>query len=136
MTQNYYEVQTVECGGIPRVESGSVVEEPLLITIEFTPKIHPLDDYSHTQPEYVFGDEVVKRDEHLRCLENQIPLEDELNLGIVTGLELVEYRSKLGRLTAEPHWLIGVRWEGVSQVKWHYECELMFISLTQTVPEF
>ncbi|MGH2413546.1 MAG: hypothetical protein ACRDEA_07615 [Microcystaceae cyanobacterium] len=64
-----YPVQTIEAQGIPRTEyryEPDVVEIPI-ITIEFQPETHPLDDYGYFQPEFVFGDVVALKEQWEYC---------------------------------------------------------------------
>ncbi|NJO94324.1 MAG: hypothetical protein HC820_08245 [Hydrococcus sp. RM1_1_31] len=54
---SYEEVQTISAFGIPYTEYRYYPEptdlEIPIITIEFKPKTHPLDDYCYDQPQFV-----------------------------------------------------------------------------------
>lgn len=117
MTQ--YEVQTIECAGIPFTEYR--YEEKALVTIEFSVDS---DEYSYEQPEFIFTDKVCLRQNLQEGIESGTS-PDEMEIGVVLGLELVEFRSGGGRLTSLPHWLIGVRWGRTTELKWYYEVELI-----------
>ncbi len=68
------------------------IERPL-ITIEFAPKIHPLEtEYSYEHPQFVFGDCVT--------LKNEYP-ETEYT---VCALELIESKTPSGMLLNQPYW--------------------------------
>jgi hypothetical protein len=104
-----YEVQTISAFGIPYTETRSCPEpidlEIPIITIEFKPKIHPLDDYCYDQPQFVFTDVVVLCQEWEYCQMHQLDINSELDDYRVVGMKLNETRSKSGRLTESPEWL-------------------------------
>ena len=71
-----------------------VNRERLLITIEFTPEIHPKETkYSYEQPQIVFGDRVT--------LRNEYPQTEY----VVKGMDLVESRDSSGQLLFQPYWV-------------------------------
>jgi len=106
---SYEEVQTISAFGIPYTEYRYYPEptdlEIPIITIEFKPKTHPLDDYCYSQPLFVFSDVVVLRDKWEYCQLHQLDINEELDLFRIVGMKLVEPRSKSGRLTEAPYWL-------------------------------
>ncbi|NJO93361.1 MAG: hypothetical protein HC820_01475 [Hydrococcus sp. RM1_1_31] len=126
----YTEVQTVEAFGISYPEiryypEPTEVEEPL-ITIEFKPKTHPLDDYSYSHPRFVFGDLVVFKDQWEYCLEHPDDSSEELEFFRICAMELVAPKSESGRLTEAPYWLYGIRCStGTQEIMWFDEDELM-----------
>jgi hypothetical protein len=126
----YTEVQTVEAFGISYPETRyypepTDVEEPL-VTIEFKPKTHPLDDYCYSQPSFVFGDLVVLKEQWDYCQEHPVKQNEELDFFRICAMELVERRSKSGRLTSAPYWLYGIRCStGTQELMWFDEDELM-----------
>jgi hypothetical protein len=129
MTQGY-EVQTIEAFGIPYTETRYYPEpsevEPQLITIEFKPKTHPLDDYCYSQPRFVFGDVVVLKKQWDYCQDHPVKPDEELDIFRICVMELVERRSPSGRLTSAPEWLYGIRCTtGTKELMWFEEDELM-----------
>jgi hypothetical protein len=129
MTQAY-EVQTIEAFGISYPETRYYPEptenEPQLITIEFKPHTHSMDEYSYSHPRFVFGDVVVLKDQWEYCQENQVEPDSELDIFRICAMELIERRSKSGRLTSAPEWLYGIRCStGTQELMWFDEDELM-----------
>jgi hypothetical protein len=129
MTQAY-DVQIIEAFGISYPETRYYPEltdlEPQLITIEFKPETHPLDDYGYSQPRFVFGDLVVLQEQWEHCQENHVEPNEELDIFRICAMELVERRSKSGRLTSAPEWLYGIRCTtGTQELIWFDEDELM-----------
>lgn len=123
-----YEAQIVEAQGIPSVEFRYEAEptETQIVTIEFTPQIHPLDDYTYKHPLFVFGD-IVALTEHWECCQkNQLDPNEELHWFKVCAMELIEPQSKSGRLTDAPYWLYGIRCQtGTQELMWFEEGELI-----------
>jgi hypothetical protein len=127
---SYYEVQTISAFGMPYTETKYYPEptenEPQLITIEFKPYTHSMDEYSYSQPRFVFGDLVVLQEQWDYCQENQVEPIEELDIFRICAMELVERRSKSGRLTHAPEWLYGIRCTtGTKELMWFEEDELM-----------
>lgn len=125
-----YEVQTVEVQGIPRIEYQDCPEptdlEPQVITIEFIPQVHPLNDYGYSQPKFVFGNVVALREQWEHCCLNNINPSEELDYFRIRALELVENKSKTGQLTKPPQWYYGIRCEtGTKETIWWEEDELI-----------
>lgn len=106
---SYEQVQTISAFGTPYTEYRHYPEptdlEIPIITIEFKPKTHPLDDYCYDQPEFVFTDVVVLRSQWEYCQLHQLDINSELDHYRIVGMKLVERRSKSGRLTEAPYWL-------------------------------
>jgi hypothetical protein len=127
---SYYEVQTISAFGIPYTETRYYPEptenEPQLITIEFKPKTHTLDDYGYSQPKFVFGDLVILQEQWDYCQAHHVEPNSELDIFHICAMELVERRSKSGRLTSAPEWLYGIRCTtGTQELTWFSEDELM-----------
>jgi hypothetical protein len=67
--------------------------EQQLITIEFAPKIHPGEiDYSYSQPQFVFGEQVTRI-----TGTSPAPM-------TICGMELVESKTPSGQLLNQPYW--------------------------------
>ncbi|NJK51282.1 hypothetical protein HC931_27150 [Candidatus Gracilibacteria bacterium] len=129
MTQAY-EVQTIEAFGMPYIETRYYPEptenEAQLITIEFKPHTHSMDDYCYSHPRFVFGDLVVLKEQWEYCQEHPVQQNEELDIFRICAIELVERRSKSGRLTSAPEWLYGIRCTtGTKELMWFDEDELM-----------
>ena len=121
-----YAVQTVEVGGVPYTEyrCPPQVEEEVIITIEFKPEVHYLDDYSYPQPQFVFKQEV--------AILKRVPLGDtpnpleEVDFYPIRAMELVERKLSNGRLAEAPYWLYGLRSnKGTRELMWFSEEELI-----------
>lgn len=123
-----YEVQTIEAQGVPYVEFRHEAEptETQIITIEFSPQNYPLDDYTYSQPLFVFGELVALREQWECCQQNQLDPNEELDWFKVCAMELIEPQSKSGRLTNPPYWLYGIRCQsGTRELMWFEEGELI-----------
>jgi hypothetical protein len=123
----YLEVQSVEAHGIPTTEYRvAPTRELLLITIEFTPCVHPADEYCYPHPEFTFGDEVATVEQWSDCQEHNLNLDEEIDIYKVCALELVENKTKSGRLRETPHWLYGIRCTtGTKELMWFEGAELV-----------
>ena len=121
-----YIAQTLDAFGIPHTEyrCSPEVEEQVIITIEFKPEIHYLDDYSYPQPKFIFQEEVaILKELTFVALPN--PLE-EVDFYPIRAMELVERKLSNGRLTEAPYWLYGLRsTEGTRELMWFSEDELI-----------
>ncbi len=121
-----YIAQTLDAFGIPYTEyrCPPEVEEQVIITIEFKPEIHYLDDYSYPQPKFIFQEEVaILKELTFGALPN--PLE-EVDFYPIRAMELVERKLSNGRLTEAPYWLYGLRsTEGTRELMWFSEDELI-----------
>ena len=107
-----YIAQTLDAFGIPHTEyrCSPEVEEQVIITIEFKPEIHYLDDYSYPQPQFVFKEEVALAKQVEYCQQNNIALSEEvIEFYPIRAMELVERKLSNGRLTEAPYWLYGLR---------------------------
>ena len=124
-----YAVQTVEVGGIPYTEyrSSPEIEEQVIITIEFKPEVHYLDDYSYPQPQFVFLEEVALTKQVNYCQQNKIALSEEvIEFYPIRAMELVERKLSNGRLAEAPYWLYGLRSnKGTRELMWFSEDELI-----------
>ena len=124
-----YAVQTVEVGGVPYTEyrCSPEVEEQIIITIEFKPEVHPMDDFSYRQPQFVFLEEVALAKQVNYCQQNKIALSEEvIDFYPITAMELVERKLSNGRLTEAPYWLYGLRsTEGTRELMWFIDEELI-----------
>ena len=123
-----YEVQTLEAFGMPYVEYRFEPEasDIPIITIEFQPQVHPNDEYNYPHPLYVFGDIVALRQQWEHCQEHGINPDEEMDYYRICALELVEHKSKSGRLTDAPYWLYGIRCTtGTKELMWFEEEELV-----------
>ena len=121
-----YAVQTVEVGGVPYTEyrCPPQVEEEVIITIEFKPEVHYLDDYSYPQPKFIFQEEVAILKE-LTFVDAPNPLE-EVDFYPIRAMELVERKLSNGRLAEAPYWLYGLRsTKGTRELMWFSEDELI-----------
>ncbi len=124
-----YAVQTVEVGGVPYTEYrySPEPEEQVIITIEFTPEVQPMDDYSYPQPQFVFKEEVALVKQVNYCQQNKIALSEEvIDFYPITAMELVERKLSNGRLAEAPYWLYGLRsHKGTRELMWFSEDELI-----------
>jgi hypothetical protein len=131
----YYAVDTVESGGIPRFEyrvepePGQITSD--IITIEFKPEKHPLDEYSYSHPEFTLTQRVVLK-EHYEALEMcKMQFSDEYDSSTlkyyrICAIEIVEPKSSSGRLTDDPYYLFGIRCEtGTKEMMWFSSDELI-----------
>ena len=120
------EIQTIEAFGIPATEyrTQPQVEEQQLITIEFTPPgIN--DEYLVEQPEFVFGDTVIIKEQWDNCFLNQLDTE-ELDTFTVCAMELVEPKNQLGQPSEQTYWNYGLRCtSGTRELIWFKENELV-----------
>ena len=122
------EIQTIEAFGVPYVETRyqPEVQETQLITIEFSPKACPLDDYGYRNPQIIFGDLVTPREQVDYCLFNSLNLAKEIDFYKVCAMELVEPKTESGQLAEAPYWLIGIRGQGkIRELIWFEENELI-----------
>lgn len=120
------EIQTIEAAGIPTVEyrTQPQVGEQRLITIEFTPNATN-DEYLVEQPEFVFGDIIIIKQQWENCFLNQLDTED-LDIFTICGMELIEPKNKQGQMIAQPYWKYGIRCtDGSKEVIWREEYELV-----------
>jgi hypothetical protein len=91
--------------------------ERQLITIEFSPKIHPNEtEYSYQQPKFVFTDQVTRITD-----ASPAPL-------TICGMELVESKTNSGQLLNQPYWKYLINdgqqktWLNESALKHHSTC--------------
>ena len=121
----FTEIQTIEAAGIPVIEyrTQPEIDEQRLITIEFIPPgIN--DKYLVEQPEFVFGDTVIIKEQWSHCFLNQLDTE-ELDTFTVCAMELVEPKNNLDQPSARPYWKYGVRCtSGTRELIWFKEHEL------------
>ena len=74
------------------IEKSTVQTEKRLITIEFAPPQDPNETkYSYEQPLFVFGDQVIPKN------NSSTPI-------TVCGMELVEFKTPSGKLLNQPYW--------------------------------
>lgn len=121
-------IQTIEANGLPYSEYRYEPEilETTLVTIEFRPESHPLDDYDYSPPRFVFNDTVALQQQWNHCLQADLDPDEELDYYRVCALELVEPKSKSGRLNDAPYWLIGIRClSGTRELIWFEQDELL-----------
>ncbi len=121
----FTEIQTIEAFGIPTIEyrTQPEVDEQRLITIEFTP-FGINDEYLVEQPEFVFGDTVIIKEQWDNCFLNQLDTEG-LDTFTVCAMELVEPKNKSGQPSEQPNWQYGVRCtSGTRELIWFKEHEL------------
>ena len=122
------EIQTIEAFGVPYVETRyqPEVEERQLITIEFEPPLHPLNDYGYSHPQFTFLEVVAIREQLEDCLKNKVDLAEHLELYEITAIQLTAPRTLEGRLTEAPHWCYGLRCPLETQeLVWFSEEELI-----------
>lgn len=127
------EIQTIEAAGIPAVEYRTQPEvgEQRLITIEFTPNATS-DEYLVEQPEFVFGDIIVIKQQWEHCFLNQMDTED-LDTFTICGMELIEPKNQSGQMIDYPYWKYGIRsTDGSKEVIWREEYELVRKASTVT----
>ncbi len=121
-----YIAQTLDAFGIPHTEyrCSPEVEEQVIITIEFKPEIHYLDDYSYPQPKFIFQEEVaILKGFALGDTPNAL---EEVNFYPIRAMELVERKLSNGRLAEAPYWLYGLRsTKGTRELMWFSEDELI-----------
>ncbi len=120
------EIQTIEAAGIPTTEyrTQPEVSEQRLITIEFTPNATN-DEYLVKQPEFVFGDIVIIKQQWEDYFINRMDT-NELDTFTICGMELIEPRNQSGQLIDYPYWQYGIRCtEGTREVIWFKENELV-----------
>ena len=91
------EIQTIEAAGIPVIEyrTQPQIDEQRLITIEFTPPATN-DKYLVKQPEFVFGDTIIIKEQWDNCFLKQLDTEG-LDTFSVCAMELVEPKNNLGQ---------------------------------------
>ena len=95
--------------------------ERLLITIEFAPEIHPSEtEYSYEHSQFVFFDRVT--------LKNEYP---QIKY-VVVGMELIESKTRSGRLLFQPYWKYKVFNGEVSY--WKDESALIRYGEQQSIP--
>ena len=120
------EIQTIEAAGIPTIEyrTQPEVDEQRLITIEFTPNVTN-DEYLVKQPEFVFGDTVIIKEQWDNCFLNQLDTEG-LDTFTVCAMELIEPKNPSGQLIDHPFWQYGLRClSGTRELIWFSENELV-----------
>jgi hypothetical protein len=119
--------QTVEAFGQPYIEydyRDDVI--PDLVRIEFSPTIHPSDNYGVSEPAFTFCEEVAIAEQLSHCVANNIDFGDGLDTFRICALELYEHRSRNGVLTERPRWLYGIRYfRGTRELTWFEEDELV-----------
>ena len=127
-----YEVQILEAFGKSYTENRYEPETDNIgkIAIEFYPNVHPLDEltctYEYPHPLHVYGNLVALRQQWEHCVKNNLPFPEEINYYRICALELVEPKSKSGRLTDSPYWLYGIRCTtGTKELMWLEEEELV-----------
>ncbi len=124
-----YTIQTVEVEGVPYTEyrCPPETEEQAIITIEFTPEVHPMDDYSYPQPQFVFLEKIALAKQVKYCQQNKIAWSEEvLDFYPIKAIELVETKLSNGRLAEAPYWLYGLRSnKGTHELMWFSEDELI-----------
>ena len=122
------EIQTVEAFGVPYVETRyqPEVEERQLITIEFEPPLHPLNDYGYSHPQFTFLEAVAIREQLEDCLNNKLDLAEHLELYEITAIQLTAPRTPEGRLLEAPRWSYGLWYAlGTEELAWFEEDELI-----------
>ena len=120
------EIQTIEAAGIPVIEyrTQPQIDEQRLITIEFTPNVTN-DEYLIEQPEFVFGDTVIIKEQWSHCFLNQLDTEG-LDTFTVCAIELVEPKNNLEQPSDHPYWQYGLRCiDGTKELIWFSENELV-----------
>ncbi len=100
------------------------IQEQLLITIEFAPKVYPNEIFVHPHPRYTYLEEITLKQDWQYCLKNNLNLSVELNFFSICAIELVEKRAGNGRLCEQPHWLYGIRNKNGKRL-WFVEDELL-----------
>ncbi len=122
----FTEIQTIETAGIPTIEyrTQPEIDEQRLITIEFTPPATN-EEYLVKQPEFVFGDTVIIKEQWSHCFLNQLDTEG-LDTFKVCAMELVEPKNNLGQPSDRPYWKYGVRCtSGTRELVWFKENEIV-----------
>jgi hypothetical protein len=126
MTQEI--VQYVEAFGVNYPEYRTVPEEcnEYRLTVEITKQLPAESDYSYKEPDFVWGDLVVKHEQREYCLTHKLDPEENLDLFEVCAIELVEHKSKSGLLLENPFWSYGIRClDGTKEMVWFDEWELV-----------
>ena len=120
------EIQTIEAAGVPVIEyrTQPKIDEQRLITIEFTPNATN-DKYLVKQPEFVFGDSVIIKEQWSHCFLNQLDTEG-LDTFTVCAMELIEPKNNLDQPSDHSYWQYGVRCtSGTRELVWFKENELV-----------
>jgi hypothetical protein len=127
MTQEI--VQYVEAFGVSYPEYRTVPEEEsneYRITVEITKQLPAGSDYSYKEPDFVWGDLVIKNEQRDYCLTHKLDPQENLDLFEVCAIELVEHRNKSGLLLENPYWSYGIRClDGTKEIVWFDEWELV-----------
>jgi ethanolamine utilization cobalamin adenosyltransferase len=118
------EIQTIEAAGIPTVEyrTQPQVDEQQLITIEFTPNATN-DEYLIEQPEFVFGDIIVMKQQWENCFLNKLDTEN-LDTYTICGMELVEPKNQSGQMIDYPYWKYGMGAKRKSEIGEKLGCHI------------
>ncbi len=102
------------------------------ITVETTKQLPAGSDYSYKDPDFVWGDLVVKNEQREYCLTHSLDLQENLDLFEVCAIELVERKSKSGLLLENPYWRYGIRClDGTKELIWFEEWELVRLDIAR-----
>jgi hypothetical protein len=110
MTQEI--VQYVEAFGVSYPEYRTIPEvecNEYRITVEITKQLPAGSDYSYKDPDFAWGDFVIKQEQREYCLTNSLDLQENLDVFEVCAIDLVEHKSKSGLLLENPYWRYGIR---------------------------
>lgn len=122
---DYYQTQTIECQGIPRVEYRVEPEIPTQLSFTFTPTF-PYDDYAYSEPRFVFCQQVILAKQWEHCQKNQLDFNDECQVYRICAMELVELSLTGKDLYQPPHWRYGIRGiRGTKELRWFSEDDLI-----------
>jgi hypothetical protein len=94
MTQEI--VQYVEAFGVSYPEYRTIPEvecNEYRITVEITKQLPAGSDYSYKDPDFVWGDFVIKQEQREYCLTNSLDLQENLDVFEVCAIDLVEHKS-------------------------------------------
>lgn len=125
---SYYEVQSLDCQGVPTIEYR--VEQPIpeRIQFDFIPRF-PYDQYGYSNPKFVYCEEVILVSQWLECQENQDDFFDEHEVYHICALELEEYTLTGKTLYEAPSWKYGIRGtRGTRELIWFEEDELISLA--------
>jgi hypothetical protein len=130
MTQEI--VQYVEAFGVSYPEYRTIPEEcsEYRITVEITKQLPAESEYCYKDPDFAWGDLVVKQEQREYCLTNSLDLQENLARFKVCALELVEHQSNSGLLLENPYWHYGIRrLDGTKEMVWFDEWELIRLDI-------
>ncbi len=128
---SYYEVQRIECQGIPTIEYRTEPDDiaiPQRIKFDFVPRF-PYDQYAYSEPRYVYCEKVVLASQWQESQKNQYDFFDIYETYHISALELIEYTMGGDRLYEAPSWKYGIRGtRGTKELIWFEEDELISLA--------